>query len=393
MQQPIFSFWALCAAGLSAFAQNGSATTSGEITIHTVTAGKYGQNSFVPKSLAANPGDTIKFQFYPSNHSVIRSEYLYPCVPIEDVMPGSAGFYSGFEPTAEGDTPPTWNLTINDTSPIFYVSLVGILQSMSYSYVADGRECSALHRSLADNASQYCGAPGSCIGYGMVGVINPNSSTQIDSQITLAKQASYMLEPGQPLPPAASSSMAAMASSISTVTITATPTNNPSPTNLAAISATSTASSTPIALSNKGLSSGAIAGIAVGGVAVLVLAGALFFFMGRSRTLKEVVDNQNRQSTLPEASQTDSAAFLPGSSRHTSQLPAYHQSTFNGQENKPTEVVGLSVNNLGNTRTSSPPIPYDALGQQYGGFQYDTQHQQNPLEDRQMRLVSPITLL
>jgi hypothetical protein len=37
--------------------------------------------------------------------------------------------------------PPTWNLTINDTSPIFF----------------------------------YCSAPGSCIDYQMVGAINPVS--------------------------------------------------------------------------------------------------------------------------------------------------------------------------------------------------------------------------
>ena len=38
-----------------------------------------------------------------------------------------------------GQQPPTWNLTINDTEPIFL----------------------------------YCAAPGSCINYQMVGVINP----------------------------------------------------------------------------------------------------------------------------------------------------------------------------------------------------------------------------
>jgi len=62
---------------------------------------------------------------------------------------GKTGFFSGFEPV---DTvlsfPPTYSIEIRNTDPIFF----------------------------------YCSAPGSCIGYGMVGVINPNTTTSIDQQ-------------------------------------------------------------------------------------------------------------------------------------------------------------------------------------------------------------------
>jgi hypothetical protein len=47
----------------------------------------------------------------------------------------------------EMSQPPKWNLTINDTSPIFF----------------------------------YCSAPGSCIDYQMVGAINPVSRLRLSS--------------------------------------------------------------------------------------------------------------------------------------------------------------------------------------------------------------------
>lgn len=43
------------------------------------------------------------FQFYPTNHSVIRAAYGYPCVPYDYVNTGGGGgvtFDSGFHPVA-----------------------------------------------------------------------------------------------------------------------------------------------------------------------------------------------------------------------------------------------------------------------------------------------------
>lgn len=94
---------------------------------------------------------------------------------------------------------------------------------------------------------------------GMVGVINPLESQSIDKQIAAAKTAKYQLAPGEALPVEGASS-----------TATATP----------------SASSTPTV--HKSLGGGAIAGIVIGGLAVLAIAAALFYFMGRSKTYKDM---------------------------------------------------------------------------------------------------------
>lgn len=42
--------------------------------------------------------EVIEFQFFPPNHSVVRAEYLYPCIPYEMTGRGKVGFFSGFHP-------------------------------------------------------------------------------------------------------------------------------------------------------------------------------------------------------------------------------------------------------------------------------------------------------
>jgi hypothetical protein len=207
----------------------------------------------------------VEFSFFPPNHSVARAEYKYPCIPYE-LVTHNQGFFSGFFPL---DTilnnPPSYSIRVNDTEPIFY----------------------------------YCTAPGSCIGYGMVGVINPvtnlhlsmgginlpqNATTPLQTQIDLAKNSTYMLQPGDRFPSEGSQSSEVYSSTSPTATST---------------TSSSTASSTATSSSNGGGSSfpkGAIAGISVGVVAIIGLAAALCFFVGRARTLKETV---NRQSIVP----------------------------------------------------------------------------------------------
>lgn len=99
----------------------------------------------------------------------------------------------------------------------------------------------------------------------MVGVINPNASTSINTQRDLALNSSYSLNPGEPFP--AESPL---------------PSNLPSPTSPTQPSHPSNAPGT-----KHDLSSGAIAGIVVAGISVFVLAALLCFFIGRSNTLKE----------------------------------------------------------------------------------------------------------
>jgi hypothetical protein len=96
----------------------------------------------------------------------------------------------------------------------------------------------------------------------------------------MALTATYMLQPGEPFPAEASSS-----SSASSSTSTSSSTSSTIITSTTAVAATATAA----ASSHSTLSSGAIAGIVVGAAAVLSLGAALFFYIGRSKTLQSEV--------------------------------------------------------------------------------------------------------
>lgn len=62
---------------------------------HTVAVGK-ADHKFDPNVVQAGVGDIVEFQFFPTNHSVVRSEYEFPCIPYEMTGEGKAGFFSGF---------------------------------------------------------------------------------------------------------------------------------------------------------------------------------------------------------------------------------------------------------------------------------------------------------
>lgn len=130
---------------------------------HTIQVGLL-DHKMRPETIDAGIGDTVEFDFYPLNHSVVRAEYGFPCIPYEMTGSNKTGFFSGFRTVGKVlDDPPKYSITINDTDPIFF----------------------------------YCSAPGSCITYGMVGGINLNESMSIDKQRLLAMEASYMLQPGE----------------------------------------------------------------------------------------------------------------------------------------------------------------------------------------------------
>ncbi|KAK8201186.1 hypothetical protein BKA81DRAFT_123406 [Phyllosticta paracitricarpa] len=71
--------------------------TNSAVTTHTILVGKL-DHKFEPDVVQAPVGDIIQFQFYPVNHSIVRAEYGYPCVPYEMTGVGKVGFYSGFRP-------------------------------------------------------------------------------------------------------------------------------------------------------------------------------------------------------------------------------------------------------------------------------------------------------
>lgn len=68
-----------------------SSRTSTGIATHTVQVGpKSSPHAYVPHSLTANPGDVVIFEFYPTNHSVVKADFGAPCVPANEGV-----FYSG----------------------------------------------------------------------------------------------------------------------------------------------------------------------------------------------------------------------------------------------------------------------------------------------------------
>ncbi|RMJ25536.1 hypothetical protein PHISP_03602 [Aspergillus sp. HF37] len=111
----------------------------------TVRAAPNGSPTFVPSSVTAEKGDTVKFEFYPRNHTVTESSYSSPCVP------NDSGINSGFIPAIGGEASEHFLVPINNTDPIWY-------------YCAQARHCQA----------------------GMVGVINPPNG----SSMTLEKYSS-----------------------------------------------------------------------------------------------------------------------------------------------------------------------------------------------------------
>lgn len=142
--------------------QSSISTSSSAPQTHTIQVGLL-DHKMRPEITEAAVGDIIEFDFYPLNHSIVRAEYGFPCIPYEMTGSSKKGFYSGFYPVDKVlDNPPKWSVRVNDTEPIFF----------------------------------YCSAPGSCTTWGMVGGINLNSSMSIDRQRTLAMDSAYMLQPG-----------------------------------------------------------------------------------------------------------------------------------------------------------------------------------------------------
>ncbi|KAL2130101.1 hypothetical protein VTI74DRAFT_6902 [Chaetomium olivicolor] len=186
-----------------------SSSSSGPATI-MIAVGANG-HVFTPNEAKANVGDIIQFNFYPGGHRVARAEFGWPCIPYEYANVNKPGFYTGiFEPQVVSNNPPNAKVRVNDTDPIF-----------------------------------YCAAPGSCVDYHMIGVINPNATQTLDAQLEAAKNATYQLAPGEPFP-------------------TESPIPKPTP-----------------GSDNHGLSKGAIAGIVIGAVAVLILGATLIYLCGR----------------------------------------------------------------------------------------------------------------
>ncbi|KAL2015880.1 hypothetical protein VTK56DRAFT_4655 [Thermocarpiscus australiensis] len=229
-----------------------SSTTSSSFGPQTVTIA-VGAEGFVftPHQATANVGDVIRFNFYPSGHRVARAAFGSPCIPYEDVSLNEAGFDSGIQsPQVVTNNPPHFDVTVNDTDPIFY----------------------------------YCAAPGSCVYHHMIGVINPNKTETYNDQLKFAENATFQMAPGDPWP-----------------------SESPQPHTNSSSSGSSGGGG-----SSSSLGTGAIAGIAIGCASVPVLA-AWFIYLYRRRGKFNKAHCESVQDPIPAPSQNPSSAGrLPG---------------------------------------------------------------------------------
>lgn len=121
-----------------------------------------------------------------------------------------------------------------------------------------------------------------------------------------------MLNPGEPFPPEGTpSALASLASRSSTPSI--------APTSAPAASSSAPASTPVPASSNSTLSKGAIAGIAIAGAAICALAAALFFFVGRSRSMKQMLHSSRTPPALPPSPMYQHQSFLAPKTEMTDQ--------------------------------------------------------------------------
>ncbi|KAF2643602.1 hypothetical protein P280DRAFT_515993 [Massarina eburnea CBS 473.64] len=281
-------------------------------------------HQFGPNVTTAEEGDEIEFHFQNSNHSVVRATVENPCQPFDYLSDQNGpGFFSGFLSHEPGNGEiPTWKVRVNNTDPIYF----------------------------------YCSALNSCNKYKMIGIINPSPETDFQKQAGKIQDSTPVHQPGDKVPPEGSPS--------STPTSTSTP----------------TAPAKPPA-HHLVLPLAAIIGISVGGFVVLVLAAALFFFVGRSKSLKEEARRREAtvtRQTFPSAQTspsynpppvspsiyTDNGSGLPGYEKTAA--PEYHP--YQHSRVDPNEAAYLR------SSTASP-------GSQYGGGGYGQMGMGSPRSD------------
>ena len=65
---------------------------------------------YSPNVITAAKGAKVEFHYYPKNHSVVQSSFGAPCQPL------AGGINSGFVPSAAGESPSVFTVTVNDTT-------------------------------------------------------------------------------------------------------------------------------------------------------------------------------------------------------------------------------------------------------------------------------------
>jgi hypothetical protein len=152
----------------------------------------------------------------------------------------------------------------------------------------------------------------------MVGVINPNASTSLVQHKEAAKNADFMLLPGEKWPE----------ESEGTNPLHDDPDASSSDNSTSTDSAGAAATTTHVHESSSSLSTGAIAGIAVAGTVAVIAAAALIFFCGRASRRRNAAANAQQQPLM----QQQGMPFSPGPS-HQGHM-SYIQPYGNGDMNK-----------------------------------------------------------
>ena len=201
----------------------------------------------------------------------------------------------------------------------------------------------------------------------MLGVINPNSSESLQTQKDLAKQADYMLLPGEQFPTEKEqmslSKLAHTATETQTVTTGATPAPAAS-----SIAPHPHPDDDDDDGGSSGLSTGAVTGIAVGAAVVALVVVALFILMRRTKKLKKKLEDEKASTAARHRSEANPMSpNLYGNyydqNRPHSHLPPYQQhQTADAYMHDPNKPEGWNGQQSPG-RTMSPPVP----GQQYMG--------------------------
>jgi len=98
-------------------------TSTAPATTHTFIVGSSnGTLAYNPTNITAHKGDTVIFSFRAKNHTITRSNFGQPCVPLQ-LSANETGFFSGFGLSVgefQSDNFPTVEIVINDTEPIWF---------------------------------------------------------------------------------------------------------------------------------------------------------------------------------------------------------------------------------------------------------------------------------
>ncbi|RYP52327.1 hypothetical protein DL769_010701 [Monosporascus sp. CRB-8-3] len=283
---------------------------------HTVSVGL--DHKYIPDTIEAEVGDIINFKFYGANHSVVKAEFGQPCVPYDLVHPGEESFFSGAieQPNGNLNPLPTWTLRVNTTDPVFF----------------------------------YCSAPESCITWKMIGVINPNRTRTLEEQVELVTNGTttFQLSPGEPFPAEGGPPPGGDYDDDAA--------GSPPPTN-------------DSSEGGGGLAPGAIAGIAIGGAAVLIIVVTLVYVCGR----KGGIEKGYRRSRVSPSS---AAAAAPPS------MIEAHYHDDHGQSHSPYFGVG------GGLPPKSPPPPSTHTSSIYGSMPNSGTYAPDPYRSRSPNQLS-----